>query len=255
VAVQAWLQDGAIYGEEGPTLKLDSLMIQVAALRSKVLKILRERERALISSANRVRDVVIEAGNLDTALASWPQGMLEEWRFSVQSFADRSEQTTMSHFLFNPSVHSYTTHGHAVVWMRYRAVRLIVCSIRMRLLSILKGQLSIDAGIGGCQEDISSLATDMCYSVPYFFSSDAKRDDSDEPRPASVRIVENAICPERKIVPRIATLLAWPLAVAVSTEAVPKAQKEWLQRKLKTVARVQGDAALESIAETEEFKF
>lgn len=31
--VQEWLQDGALYGEEGPILTLDSLMIQVAALR------------------------------------------------------------------------------------------------------------------------------------------------------------------------------------------------------------------------------
>jgi hypothetical protein len=45
-------------------------------------------------------------------------------------------EPTKFDFLYNASVHSYTTHGHAAVWMRYRVVRLIMCSIRMRLLAI-----------------------------------------------------------------------------------------------------------------------
>jgi hypothetical protein len=53
----------------------------------------------------------------------------------------------------------------------------------------------------------------------------------------------------------MAGLLAWPLAVAVSTEAVPEPQRQWLERKLKIVASSLGDSILESVAEKREFRF
>jgi hypothetical protein len=71
----------------------------------------------------------------------------------------------------------------------------------------------------------------------------------------SIRIGDNVTCTEREIVPKMATILGWPLTVAVSTEAVPKAQKQWLQRRLKTIASVIGAAVLHSVAEKGEFKF
>lgn len=58
-----------------------------------------------------------------------------------------------------------------------------------------------------------------------------------------------------EISPKLAGLVAWPLAVAVSTENVPEPQRRWLQEKLKVVAGSLGDSVLEAVAERGEFKF
>jgi hypothetical protein len=250
--VQEWLQDGAQYGEEGPTLKLDSLMTRVAALRSKCLKVFRLKNPSrVLQSAN--ADMVAEALDLDETLTQWSKDLPVEWRFSV-FFVEATQEPVKSDLLYNDSVRYYTTHGHAAVWMRYLAVRLIVCSICLRLLSALpqwtsQGPSSVEQ-LKAYQESINLLATNMCCSVPFFFVSEAIHHD---PESATFRINNKLTSPE--ILPRIATLLSWPLSVAVSTEAVPLAQKEWLKRNLKVAASVQGDAVVQSIAETEEFKF
>lgn len=250
--VQEWLQDGTLYGEEGPALELDALMVRVAALRSKTLKIFRQKNPARILQLNKP-DISLEARDLDLALAAWPQDTPEEWRFSIHNLEEGSEQTKSS-LLFNDSVRCYTTHGHAAVWMRYLAVRLIVNSILMRLLSALpqgphQGP-SIIERLKACQQDTGSLATDMCHSVPFFFDSSVIQHDVET---ATFTINDNITSP--LMAPRIATLLSWPLSVAVSTEAVPVTQKEWLRIKLKVAAGVQGDAVVHSIAEMDEFKF
>jgi hypothetical protein len=131
--------------------------------------------------------------------------------------------------------------------MRHLAVRLVVSSICLHLLfalPLLSAQgVSRAEQIEDCQENINSLATNICFSVPFFNANVIHHN----PESATFRINGNLTSPE--ILPRIATLLSWPLSVAVSTDVVPVAQKEWLKRKLKVVAGVQ------FIAKTEEFKF
>jgi hypothetical protein len=158
--VQEWLQDGAQYGEEEPALKLDELMIRVAALRFKSLEVFRQKNLARLSRTNKP-DVVEEACGLDVALASWPQDMPQGWYFSIHCLVEGSESTN-SDLLYNCFVHYYTTHGHAAVWIRYLAIRLIVSSILIRLLSALPQEPSIKEKIKTCQENINSLANDTC---------------------------------------------------------------------------------------------
>ncbi|KAE9375375.1 hypothetical protein N431DRAFT_333214 [Stipitochalara longipes BDJ] len=246
--VQQWLRDGAQYGEEGPALKLDVLLIRVAALRSKSLNLFRQKNLGRLLQADRT-DVVAEAQNLDVALASWPQDLPEDWRFSTHCIEEYSDTRNPAH-LYSDSVHSYTTHGHAAVWMRFMAVRLIVSSILIKLLSALLPKTSINEQIGTLHQNLNLLATDMCCSVPFFFTSIATNHNLQS---ESFKTSDKTASLE--ILPKIATILSWPLSVAVSTTAVPTKQKEWLKTKLKLVASVQGDAVVQSIAETEEFKF
>ena len=86
-----------------------------------------------------------------------------------------------------------------------------------------------------CQHKISVLATDLCRSIPVFFNSSRNsKEDRTGSKPTGKE--DFAIRTELKITPKMAAILTWPLKVAVSTEAVPIAQKEWLQCRLKTVA-------------------
>lgn len=253
--VQPWLQDGAQYGEEGPALTLDTLLVRVATLRSDSLALFQAVNPVCLnlSSTRRLEALTIEAQDLDKALETWPDDLPEEWRVSTESTVELDG--TFPGFLFDGTVHSYSSLGHATVWMRYRATSLIISSILIRLLNLHStlpssspSEIPITPEIPICLENSASLATDICRSVPFFFNtptSHSSRSESGSPS-------SNA---EPTIEPRIATVLAWPLAVAVSTQTVPIAQKQWLRERLKTVAISQGDATLSAIAEREEFKF
>ncbi len=232
-------------------MKLDSMMVRAADLRAEWLKILPSAHQVTPSLS--VRDLATAAVDLDVDLASWCQGLPKEWKYLIHTVMEVSELTEAD-LIYDASVYSYTTHGHATVWMRYQAMRLIVSSIRMRLSTILAQRFPRELSQPTFQEtyheEISSAVTDMCRSVPFFFNSRY-----DEPMLGFTRSGDNGACPEGKISPMFATFLTWPLAVAFSTEAVPSSQKQWLQRKLRTIAHVQGDVVLQSIAEKEEFRF
>ncbi|RDW57195.1 hypothetical protein BP5796_12645 [Coleophoma crateriformis] len=237
--VPDWLQDGSQYGEEGPALDLDLLMIRVAALRCASLKIFRDENPDPLSPCKEVEYATMEAQNLETALTLWPHDLPEEWKFSAIS--TESSMPSKTNFADTNYVHSYTTHGHAAVWIRYLAVCLIVSSIHMRLLSISSHSKpqrpAFTTQLEACQERIDLLAAHMCRSVPFFFSS------------------RNATDPKDEIMLKFATLLTWPLTVAISIEAIPLAQKQWLQRRLKSVAVVLADGVIQSAAEKDAFKF
>lgn len=259
-----WIQDGADYCEEGPTLLLDFLMVQVAAVRAKSLVLLSETIRedpfAVNSKSQSWKELAIEAQELDTALAIWSQGLPVDWAFSSHSSATKPT-SSLSHadIAFDGTVHVYTTHAHATAWNRYRAVRLIVNSICIRALAnqldeaLHPSQLSQYALITTqqkvCQDNIDSLTNDICGSIPFFFNYSVASDSR------CVAVAKSASGAEIEIRTTMAGLLAWPLTVAVSTSCVPQMQRQWLRAKLGVAAVALGDAVLESVAEKGEFKF
>ena len=236
-------------------LTLDSLMIRVAALRSKSLKLLRHKSVAQLSYTNRLKEIALEAHCLDVALAAWSQSIPEAWKFSTLSSTEGFGQTTSG--ILRYGSHSYTTYGHAAIWNRYRGTHIVVNSIRMRFLSLLAQctfqEASVNLTIDTCQKNINSLATDLCRSVPFFFSS--CNSPQDGRRSGTNKVDKDTSCIDREVVPKVASFLVWPIAVAVCTDAVPTALKEWLRCKLKTIASVVGNAVLQSVAETGEFEF
>ena len=146
-------------------------MVRAANLRAKSLAL--AKASSLLSSEQQWKDVAGEAQELDSALTSWPQILPEDWKFSSQPPpADRD--LPENGLFYNGAVHIYKTHGHAAMWLRYRAIHLIVNSIRNRALSNLlqypgHGDLIV-AQQQLCQKNIGSIANDLCGSVPFFFN-------------------------------------------------------------------------------------
>lgn len=245
--VPAWLQDGTLYGEEGPSLKLDNLMIQAAGFHSKCLNVLSNKTLDLSVHGNELKDCVVLAEMLDDAFAAWPKDLPEGWNFSIPS--PEILKLTNSDMLYQGSVHCYTNHGHAIMWNRYRAVRMVVNNLRMRLTSIMfqfAPQVSQASELQEtCQEIIGELATDLCYSVSSFSSGNTWQN-----LHPPTNIDKNLDHSESMIKPNMAAILTWPLIVAISIETVPKTQKLWLQHKLRIISSVIGADALHSVAET-----
>ncbi|KAI1408379.1 hypothetical protein F5Y13DRAFT_111593 [Hypoxylon sp. FL1857] len=246
-----WLQDGAQFGEEGPMLDLDSIMIRVASLRQRSLPLFLPKS-ARFSSQLHPGHIAAEGQDLDTALESWARNVPDDWKFSAQS------GSTVD-ITFDGLIHIYPSHGHGAIWNRYRAVHIIVNSIRKRALSIMAQcsaqTVSANAEQEICQEKIASLATDLCRGIPFFIASRNDIQESTASPMRAIKIGNNVIHTNYEILPKLATLLAWPLTLAVSTEPVPEPQKQYLKIKLKSVANALGDSILESVAGEGEFKF
>lgn len=248
-----FLQCGADYGEEEAALELDALMVRVAALRTKSLALLYGNAAGPSSDIVESERLAAEAQNLDTALASWPISLPEKWMFSCpppSSISGKYDHT------YNGIVHSYPTHGHAAIWSRYRAIRLIVNSIRIRYLTCQLQTLDYPSQrsfIAIQQQAIRAtmevITSELCGCVPFFFNH------LDQTGMRSILMGKYTIRSNEEILPKMAALLAWPLTVAISCEYISDPQREWLKDKLSAVAKSLGDAVLDSVVDQGEFRF
>lgn len=277
--VPKWLQDGLEYGEEEPALSIDAFMIRAAAIRARSIAFFSETSHVPMTMDNIV-DVATEARTLDLDLTKWSWNVPEDWRYTTVDVNTPSSSCPDASSSFEDRVHKYDNYTHASLWLRYRALRLITNSIMLRCLRTAR-EIAPEATHLFSKADLmakimASLATEMCASVPYFFTTAPKvttdtvlqparnvwRDDRivDATAAASAAVVDSATVyafshPNAVIAPKVAGLLAWPLAVAVSTEHVPELQRRWLQARLKLAAQAIGDSVLESVVERGEFKF
>lgn len=227
-----WLEDGRSWGEAGHELELDSLMVRVVVLRNKSVSLLRDVDAADLETVDEVRSIAMEAYTLDCDLASWPLGLSQDWNHS-QSSTDSSS-------------HRYSSASHAAIWNQYRALRLITNGIQRRALAILQPLLHdtlLDANMQRCQENINELAVDMRRGAEFLAASRIPARGAEAATPGDM--------PH----PGVAAILAWPLTVAVSVDAVQASEGIRLKSALKAVARSLGDTLLESVTDEGEFTF
>jgi hypothetical protein len=232
-------------------------MVRVASLRTKSLTLLSGNAPELHSDTSHSEDIAVKAQELDAALATWPRTLPDNWKFSTSPpIPDYPEND----YFYNGLAHDYTTHGHAAIWNRYRASRIIVNSIRIRALSNHLQTLQYPSQRSfviiqqeSCRENIQSLTDDLCGGVPFFCNILDPTGDVATPR--SLKLEKYIFRTDDEIFPKMAGLLAWPLTIGVSTEYVPEAQRQWLKGRLRVVAESLGDAILESVVEQGEFRF
>ncbi|KAK6431583.1 hypothetical protein LTR95_012254 [Oleoguttula sp. CCFEE 5521] len=233
--VPEWLADGELYGESGPTLDLDAMLVRVGGLRSDFLA-----SGAGVSDEGDQIPIIGEANALNVALGHWYAGLPEVWL--PQSALDG---TYPFDIIMRP-LHEYRTHGHAAVILRYRATRIMVNSIIDRCLSCTT---TVHGNANTARQTIAELADDICRDVPYFFNQVGANGSR------WLSIGRHTITSRDDITPKLAGLLAWPLSVAVSCDALPAKQREWLRERLRTVAAAYGDARLQQVAEGGVFSF
>ena len=261
--IPEWLLLGAEYGEESPTLEVDSIMVRVANLRAMSLTAFcgTGNDTDFAVDPHQLKIIAGDADQLNIALTSWSETVPDDWKFSTQ-YSPESSASLESDFLYEGTSHIYTSPGHAVIWNRYRALRLIVNSICLRSLSLLLEFIIpcrasmrpvIISQQETCRRNLDSLATELCYSVPFFFRSPIANGGGIEL--STTKIGSPPASTESEILPKMAGLLAWPIAVAIRTEGIPEVQREWLKRRLKLAAVSMGDAMLETVIDSGEFKF
>ncbi|PNP56783.1 hypothetical protein THARTR1_03479 [Trichoderma harzianum] len=244
-AMPAWLEDGRDWGEEGHELELDSLIIRVLTLRNKSISFLRDVDEANPEIIDEVKSIAMEAYALDYDLALWPLGLAQDWRCQISRAYSQPSLNAADARANTPS-HTYSSVGHAAIWNRYRALRLIINSIQKRSFFALKSLSDIsfaETNMQRCQVNINNLAVDLRCGVEFSLTSQA---------PARGAKATAFIDTPH---PSVAALLAWPLTVAVSVDAIEPPEKTWMKGALKAVARSLGHTLLESVSDHGEFKF
>ncbi|GFP60452.1 hypothetical protein TASIC1_0018005700 [Trichoderma asperellum] len=242
-ALPTWLEDGCSWGEEGLELELDSLMVRVLILRNKSMSFLRDIDATEPEVIDRVKSIAMESYTLDYDLALWALRLPQNWDFHV-SWANSQPSSNVIDACADIPSHSYPSVGYASVWNRYRALRLITNSIQKRVLCALQslfddGFLNMD--MQRCQDNINNLAVDLYCGAEFSVTH------QNTPRGAEAATLLDM--PH----PRVAALLAWPLTVAVSVDAVQPPEKTRLKGVLKAVARSLGHTQLESVSDKGEY--
>lgn len=221
-------------------------MVRTSKLREKSLQLSPAQINITVESERKRARVNAKAAEIEEELAKWPTSLPSDWRFAKGQLIHKTS-------LGEPELPNsdfadrYTSHAHAAVWLRYRAVRLIVNSIYLRTapnwselpIKDIKAQAA-------AQATINAMTDGICKGVPFFFSSEDN---------GQIMAFDDRLWPQSQILPKRAGLIAWVLTLAVSTGDVPAAQRQWLKHRLTIVARSLGDSALETVAQRDEFRF
>jgi hypothetical protein len=220
-------------------------MVRTAAFRSRALAFFSSTPASLPTSAPDLEYLAHTGKELEDDLVQWAESMSGEWKACRQDppIEGGTDENTYDR-LFN----SYTSHGHTSLWIRQRALRLIINSIFIKFIAVRMQNSTDHEHLRWKQSrmrgNLASTSSELCGDVAFFFS---------RPRPERSDSADTQ--GEHAILPRLAALLAWPLAVAVSTENVPEPQRQWLQQKLRLVASSLGDAILGRVADRGAFIF
>jgi hypothetical protein len=224
-------------------------MVRVAAFRSRALAFFSSPSSSLPTSTPDLEYLAHTGKELEDDLVHWAESMTGEWQACRQDRSGKGDDTDGNgDKTYDGVFNSYASYGHASLWIRQRALRLIINSIFIKFIAV-RMQNSTDHEHLRWKQNrmrgiLASTSSELCGDVAYFFS-----------RHPMVGSSSVDIHGEHVILPRLATILAWPLAVAVSTENVPELQRQWLQQKLRLVASSLGDAILGRVADRGAFIF
>ena len=216
-------------------------MVRIATLRCQTQPLL---HKLSMMTPEELKYQAMEAHDIDTSLEQYAMCLDLQYAPSAQTQSRSLPlQTRSAHHEFEITARSYSSHSHASDWNRYRALLIIVKSIRIRLLRALVKEIhpenALLSEIGRCQQTITEMATDMLNSIPYFYIKPHKQGTTPIRSDTGTEVCTHGT--DHEIIPLVATLLAWPLTVAVCAETVPEPQKSSLKGVLQFVASITGD--------------
>ncbi|PGG99789.1 hypothetical protein AJ79_08411 [Helicocarpus griseus UAMH5409] len=247
-----WLEDGAEYGEHDFILELDRSMVEVSKIRYRASALFADHPFISPSDESKMtsfRLLLTEAQLLENDLAAWANCLpMGSW-YTTHIVKNKGFENTRNS-VFNSTVHIYSSVGYSGVWNRYRALRLAVNDIILKVLSAFNGLPDFDSPINGPLSEnakltIQHLADDLCASVPYMLglvelNGSVDHDDAIEIKaPASLKTAVKATT---------ATLLCWPLAMAAMVIGIPESHRKYIKDCLLVVSELVDDGVLERIA-------
>ncbi|RDW80240.1 hypothetical protein BP6252_04878 [Coleophoma cylindrospora] len=248
--VPLWLRDGSQYGETDIALKLDRCTIIVAKIRHQAASLFGKPVSPLAPGSPyelaKIQSLLAESQALDNCLMVWARELPIESLYTTHTLQESGISEKDSK-IFNSTVHIYPNVGHAGMWNRYRALRLIVNDIILKALSSLVGfpEFNTASQLVATELKIEQLANDFCASVPYMLELFESQQSGENEMALSIKTPASL---KTSVRGTTASLLCWPLTIATTVSGIPGSQQRYLRDRLLDVSEIVDDGVLERIA-------
>ncbi|KAL8973536.1 MAG: hypothetical protein Q9197_002223 [Variospora fuerteventurae] len=246
----SWIQNGWQFGEDGYAHELDYCTVQAAKLRHQAKSLLSDRAHftpvARPGKKGSLQSVLAQAETLNDVLIIWANQRPAHDGYRVHTVQD-DERSKTGNRILDSTIHVYPSVGHAAMWNRYRAVRLIVHEVRLRISLELAKHAGADTRMLGqnAKQSIESVADDVCASIPYFLGLIGCE-----------RVAGHDVVVVKKAPPSLnmfvkaseASFLCWPLNELVMISEVPERLVGYAKDRLLDVSEIVDDGVMASIA-------
>lgn len=232
-----WMQDGSRFGEHGPELDYDHIMVKIANLNHTVATL--KQESLCMKVAGKLNS---EARELDEALQSWNKNIPGPC-FSNPHRVPDDAIWPRKHF-YSRTVYSYPKAAYSSAWCQSFAFSMIINSARYKILG-----LSLSSGLAQptfqqerdeCSSRLEVSANNIASSIPFCL----ERFTVDSPGTPKCPITLN---PDDEIRPYLARLVVWPLLVTLGVQEVHTKLRWWLRQELVSVGEITGDGTIECV--------
>ncbi|KAL8689737.1 MAG: hypothetical protein Q9218_004651 [Villophora microphyllina] len=239
-----WILDGSRFGESGMELGYDRIFVRTINTHYGLTSLPLDSS----SSTAEAERLYYDAQSLTEDLEDWVAQFPNEW--SIQRHSLENSGTWPRKHFYAPMFYSFQKLGYGVAWSLYFAARMLISSIRLRLLGLFRQDtqpsLSQRAQWLESADDIEKAADGLAATVPICIGR--------------VKVVNDRVpecieptfelATDQILEPHLAHLLIWTLTIASSVAGMQPKQQAWFRTELAELGRSIGSSILEC-AETD----
>ncbi|RDW60243.1 hypothetical protein BP5796_11849 [Coleophoma crateriformis] len=249
--IPVWLKDGASFGETGFSLVLDRWTVRISQIQQETQRLTPTMNLSILNAeyfaTSELKDLLEQAMILDDEMCLWATRLTPEW--SYQTYTTGCESFPASSY--NGVMHAYSSLGHAVIWNRYRTMRITLNATVITLLRQLKtdDEHEIQSSVEFAINSIRDLVSDICASIPYFTGEG--RNFSHKGGGSSSIVVEVQNERRERVKASEMAYLAAPLCTIFDHFAVSGTsylQQQWIRSRLSDVSHATSYAILKEIS-------
>ena len=150
-----------------PGVRLDSINLDLARLRSSATNLLRLPESDVFSRASQTQHILAAATNIDRRLKAWRESVPKTWT-PTRVFGDQYIPPSVQKAgLYQQHCDVYPTLFLVILWNKYRQSLIEVTRIIVKCLDENPSSFNITQQ-ETCRNNIQRLADDICASIPFF---------------------------------------------------------------------------------------
>lgn len=241
-----WFLNGNAFGERDLELDYDRIVTRMVNLRY-TLGNLQQKKYLSVAKLEELGNDVRE---LDEALQGWAATLPKAWSFDRHILTER-DPWPKRHF-YSSTIYSYSRPGYAVVWSQYFAARMLINSMRLKVLDMTDPSSIPDFTYEQqrleCVTQLTAMADSLASTIP---CSLGRVKVTDHPNRLG-RQTSIWLNTDEEIEPYLADQAVWPLTIASSLRGIQIRQQQWFKSELASLGRVIGTGVLEC-AETDQW--
>ena len=150
-----------------PGVRLDSINLDLAHLRSSASHLLRLSELDVFSHASQTEHLVATAINIDRRLNAWRESVPKSWTPTRVFGSQYIPPSVQKAGLYQQYCDVYPGLFHVTLWNKYRQSLIEVTRIIVKCLDKIPSSFNL-AQQEACRNNIQRLVDDTCASIPFF---------------------------------------------------------------------------------------